>query len=186
MEKSIIIGGVSRSGKSTLASMIKKAKSQYSFIPGDAFIGAFETVFPETGISHAGDSHEVICKKFEPFIFTFLEKLSDDEKVPFILDSFHVMPEQIARRGLKEKYKTVFIGYPNLTVDQKLEMIYEHDDKDSWTRTVDQAVFREWVGEFVTNSKIIQQQCEQYGIDFIDTGALGHKAGLQKALEILL
>lgn len=184
MEKSVFIGGVSRSGKSTLAAMVRQNNPQLSALSGDSFVSTFQRIYPELGISHQQE-HGITCKNLDAFLFMFLEKLNKNENIPFVFDTFHVMPDQIARRGLQHIYKVVFLGYPDMTAEQKLQEIRQFDAQDSWTQEIDDTTLLEWVGEFIAHSKQMKAQCEEHAITFIDTGARGYEPALEEALKIL-
>ena len=49
--KNIIIGGTVRSGKTTLANVLRE-RFGYSKVESDTIVNAFDKVFPELGIIH--------------------------------------------------------------------------------------------------------------------------------------
>ena len=69
--KNIIILGVARSGKTTLARMIKKRYSNYNIIDGDCIRNAFEKSIPEVNINHVNGSGMI--EKFPDFCLKLFE-----------------------------------------------------------------------------------------------------------------
>ena len=80
------------------------------------------------------------------------------------------MPEQVARLKLHEKYTVRFIGYPNLTVDEKLAHIRQNPTPyyDFTTERTDSQLVPN-IAIFIEISKKIQTQCALLGLDFINT-----------------
>lgn len=165
---SIILSGSSRSGKTTLARRLQKELG-YSLISGDALICTFEAIYPQLGITHDGD-HDTICRTWENFIVVYINHLTQYEDIPFILDTFHLMPEQVARLKLHEKYIVRFLGYPDLTAQEKLDAIrtYKTDHYD-WTDERSDPNLLQDVTTFVRRSKDIMTQCALLGLPFINT-----------------
>jgi 2-phosphoglycerate kinase len=184
MDTSILIGGVSRSGKSTLVSRIRQLKPHLTYICGDALVTTFENVFPSFGIKHI-DEHSRICACFDPFLFDYLENLEYERATPFILDTYHMLPEQVARRELQKKYGVIFLGYPTYDPARKLKEIRTYDPATSWTNDVTDEELADCIEGYLSVSRIMQQQCKQYGIPFIDMGAVAFDEGIKKALTVL-
>lgn len=166
--KSIILAGTARSGKTTLARRLQK-ETGFSLISGDALMCTFEAIYPQLGISHEGKWDDV-CKKWEDFIFVYLKHLTTYEHIPFIFDTFHLMPEQIARLGMHEKYTVAFLGYPGLTAAQKMADIRQYKTEHyDWTAERTDEELTKDVAEFVERSKWLQQECTRLSLNFIDT-----------------
>ncbi len=182
--KSIIIVGTSRSGKTTLARRLQR-ETGFSLISGDALMCTFEAIYPDLGISHQGD-RETVCRNWEDFIVVYLNHLTEYEHVPFIFDTFHLLPEQVARLKLHEKYQIVFVGYPDITAEEKLNIIRqfktEHYD---WTDEQSDDDLLKDIEEFITHSKMLQKECAALGLTFIDTSR-NFKTALETAYQSCL
>jgi uridine kinase len=119
--KSIILAGASRSGKTTLARRLQK-ETGFSFISADALICTFEHIYPQLNIQHNLD-FECVSNTFEPFLIDYIEHLRLYQNIFYILDIFHLMPEQIAKHQLHEKCHVAFMGYPRMDAEEKLPNI---------------------------------------------------------------
>ena len=85
----IIIAGVSRSGKSTLAREICK-RLWFFFIPGDPLISALEELYPETGIHHCDDN-----RTFSPDLAVFIDRYLQHiayEELDVVIDLYQLFP----------------------------------------------------------------------------------------------
>lgn len=164
--KSIIIGGVPRAGKSTLARMLK-AKLGFSHIPTDALVSAFQRTYPDLKITHKNDILKTWVL-FTPFMNEALISLA------WILEGFgvegaHLHPEYFSQQ-VKDTYHIVFIWYPTLNADEKLSEIRKRDEgKKERTNKVDDETLHRSLTERIANSRDIQKMCQEQGFTFIDT-----------------
>jgi len=164
----ILVAGVSRSGKTTLA---KKLCSQIemSYFPLDSIISTLENLHPEMGIKHL-DDNLVFSKKLAVFISEFTKHL-EYEDLNLIIDSYQLFPvdyvEVLSERGLPIFY----LGYPHLSVEEKLSDIRKHQRQQDWTYLVDDCEMIPILSQFIHESKIMCHQCREHKIPFFDTGA---------------
>lgn len=165
--KNLYIGGVARSGKGTLAELIKKNCPSYNHISLDYFTASLKENFPETQIKTS-----VIIGDSSPKLALLLSKTMDimnDKEEKFIIDSAHIMPHDILKYIDREKWDIYFLGYPNTTAEEKIKIVLEKDDQKDWTRkkTYEELYYR--ISNLVRISKEIEEECKQYDIEFIDT-----------------
>lgn len=165
--KNIFIGGTAKSGKSRLAEYLHDELG-YNHIPVDYFTSSFKHNFKELGIT----SNPVINKETSELLSKFLSRvieimdMSDDEC--FILDSAHVLPCDIIKFLNKDKWDIYFLGYPNVTAEDKLEELNRFH-KNGWTikRTHEENI--EILNKLIEISKEIEKQCNELGVKYIDT-----------------
>lgn len=181
--KPFIIAGISRSGKTTLARRLQK-QTGFSLVSGDALMCTFESIFPELGIGHESD-WKTVCRKWEDFLLVYLNHMLTYENIPFILDTCHLLPEQVAKRDLHKKYHVVFLGYPSRTPQEKLQDIrtYKTGHYD-WTDEREDAELAATLERFVKNSAYIETECQKYNLPFIDTST-GFNDALDQAYKNL-
>ena len=165
--KNVFIGGVARSGKSTLANKILKS-NKYNHIPVDYFTSSFKHNFPECGIT----SNVVIDKESSSKLALFLSRVINiidykDEK--FIIDSAHIMPKDIMRYIDLNKWDVYYVGYPNITKEEKFDIIRKFDDQSDWTFKRTDEELLEILDNLIKLSKEIEEECLKYNIKFIDT-----------------
>lgn len=183
MMKPVILAGTSRSGKTTLARRLQQ-ETGYSLVSGDALICTFESIYPQLNISHEGD-WTTVCRTWEDFILVYLNHMITYENIPFIFDTFHLLPEQVARHKLHEKYHVLFFGYPQMSIEKKLHTIrtYPTGHYDWTTEQSDEELSGD-VASFIERSRYLEQECRRYDLPFIDTGHDFH-AALDKAYALI-
>jgi len=183
MTKNVVIAGVPRSGKSTLAKRLCAARGA-SYLPMDSVVSAFGRVFPETGITHYAESHEQACGAFRPFLCEFLKHL-DYEDFAFVADTYHLLPEDAVSEGLTDRYDVLFIGYPSVDCTEKCSRIRSAAGDGDWTSELSDAELEGVVARFVEQSRDLEQACSRLAIRFVDTGC-GFVAALDDAVRELL
>ena len=165
--KNVFIGGVARSGKSTLSDKLLEF-SKYNHMPVDYFTSSFKHNFPECGIT----SNVVIDKESSSKLALFLSRVINiidckDEK--FIIDSAHIMPKDIMKYIDLDKWDVYYVGYPNITKEEKFDIIRKYDDESDWTFKRSDEELLEILENLIELSKEIEEECLKYNIKFIDT-----------------
>lgn len=161
----LILGAV-RSGKSTLARMICE-KHRFSYVPQDALVSAFSKVFPQCGIRHDQKDKEALA----PFLFAYMKELSRESGHRFVVEGSHVGPRIAAESTDREKWKIVVLGYPGLTPEQAFAQIRENDAPHDWTSDESDDDLRQMMAVAVEKSRQYRAECEELGIEFIDTSS---------------
>lgn len=165
--KNIFIGGVAKSGKSRLAVELSK-KYGINHIPLDYFTSSFKHNFPELGITSNVIIDKESSKLLSLFLSRFIEivQLQDDEY--FILDSAHILPDDIIKYLNPDKWDIYYLGYPNITPEEKLEEVRKYN-LGGWLskRTEDELI--KTFDELINISGNIEKSCKINDIRFIDT-----------------
>ena len=165
--KNIFIAGAAKSGKSTIAEKIC-SKGSYNHIPLDYFTASLKRNFPDVGIR----SNVLIEGETSPKLAKLLStvfNIIDDTEEKFIFDSAHIMPNDIVKYIDRDKWDIIYIGYPNVTVQDKFNLIRKLEHEFSWThRRTDEELFP-MIERLIEISKEIEKQCKELNITFIDT-----------------
>ena len=72
------------------------------------------------------------------------------------------------REGCKNKWKIIFVGYPNIDVDEKVKNIRKYDI-NGWTTKKSDGELKVIINKLKDISNIIKQECDKYNFTFIDT-----------------
>lgn len=165
--KNIFISGVARSGKSTLSKKIRENKN-YNYVPLDYFTSSLKRNFKEIGIT----SNVVIDKdssKKLALLLSIVVEIMDTTDERFLIDSAHILPEDIINYLDRDKWDIYYVGYPNITAEEKFDIIRKYDTEHDWTfKRTDKELF-EIVEELIQLSNEIKNKCEKLNITFIDT-----------------
>ena len=165
--KNIFIAGAAKSGKSTIAEKLC-SKGSYNHIPLDYFTASLKRNFPDIGIR----SNVLIEGETSPKLALLLStvfNIIDDTEEKFIIDSAHIMPIDIVKYIDREKWDIIYVGYPNISAQDKFNLIRKLEHEASWThRRNDEELFP-MIEKLIENSKEIERQCKELNIRFIDT-----------------
>lgn len=165
--KHIFIGGVAKSGKSTLAEKLCQNKN-YNHIPLDYFASSLKYNFPETKITSNVIINEESSKNLSLLLSRVINIMNDKEE-PFIIDSAHILPKHIMEYMDLNKWDIYFIGYPNITKEDKFNILRKYDKETDWTRKRTDEELLITIDKLITLSKQIEQECLELNIPFIDT-----------------
>lgn len=164
---SYIIGGTPRAGKTTLADRLHLEKG-VSIIPHDFIIKAFHETFPQLGIFHCDKAPPESTDHMFPFMKSYLDHWGHNT---FVLDTAYLTPAHFAAAGFHEKYKIAFLGYSDLSVEEKLWQIRQYPNPiNDWTKDFSDDEMRPMVEDMLGYSKRVEQECAETGIRFFNTG----------------
>ena len=178
--KCILVGGVSKAGKSYFAAQLVR---QYSFcrVPGDSLVMAFQETFPQLGIAHdplsgktPAEQYRATCAVLGPFLVSYMNRLEwEGSKFSYVLDSFHVWPGDL--HGIDEqKTRALFFGYPNADPAQKIQRTREYELSEygglycSLARAEEQRA-QGICAELISLSRKLRAACEESSFTFVDT-----------------
>ena len=130
--KNIYILGVARTGKSTLAQMIKKHFPEYNLISMDAIRNAFSETMPELNMKNR--SSETRRDLLPKFIceFAFWNKEISKEKNGTIIEGGIITLSQI-KGCVKSGDIVICLGHGNLGINEIVKNIKEYDKEDDYT-----------------------------------------------------
>ena len=163
MKKHLMIAGISRGGKSTICNEILK-NQKYHYIQMDRIVRAFQNHFPETGITHQ-DRIWNVSKNLAPFLNSMLE---DDLDNYLLIDTYHVVPEDYVKYINQEICDVCFVGYPDISVEQKFHDIRNFDQREEDRQKSDDEL-KEKCKRLMEESKFLQAECEKYQLPFLNT-----------------
>jgi len=163
-----IIGGAPRSGKSTIARRLLVEK-QVAYFPMDALTTMFESD-PSLGINHAMPILEKSEKvwRFAGWLADHLYTLGKD----YLLEGDGFTPmriHQFLQDRDASKIKVCFVGFTELSPQEKLKIIRENDqDENDWTKECSDEELLPMILEMIDLSKYLKAECEKYGFKFFD------------------
>lgn len=167
--KNIIIGGTVRSGKTTLANLLRE-KFKYSKVESDTIVNAFDKVYPEFGITH--EDAKLARIKYEPFLFELLTGFCRDLKCTnnvTIFPGSQFLPENIARYTKLEQYIVIFLGINAPSAKELFKTIRENDTENDWTYKKDDEWLMLFCQNVINESNQLKLDCEKYGFYYFNT-----------------
>jgi hypothetical protein len=173
MKNNIIISGVPRAGKTTLAHML--SAYGYQHIAMDAIIHAFELCFPDLGINtyqflSSLETLEIISGKIAPFINgMFRSGQYNNYEHGMVIDIYQLLPSDFNRYINPEYCDAYWLGTADVTPEERLAIQRKFDTKKDYTfhKTDDELL--EGCSYQIEQSKLIREQCLEYGYRYFDT-----------------
>ncbi len=164
--KNIFISGVARSGKSNLSKRLHD-EYNYNHIPLDYFTSSLKKNFPQRDIN----SNVIMNESSEKLalLLSNVMKIINNTDEKFVIDSAHILPEDILRYIDRKKWDIYYIGYPNINEKEKLDIIRKYDTNYDWTYKRNDNELLDILRQLIDLSKKIQMQCDKNNIQFIDT-----------------
>lgn len=164
-QRDLVIAGVPRSGKSGLSRIFARMQS-YSHFPADSIVSSLADVYPELGIGR-GEDHETICRRFRPFLEQMVNHQSY-EQIRFVLDIYHLLPDDAAEIFPKERFVVTFLGYPRADVARKFKEIRKFESPRCWTAALDDRELKRLIERYIEESRSLEQGCAALNLAFID------------------
>lgn len=174
MKNNIIIAGVPRAGKSTIAHRLA-AQYGYQHISMDSIIAGFEKCFPETGVNtYAGlssmDTLRIISGKIAPFIRAMLDSGEYDEFTPgMVLDIYQLLPEDYMKYIHGSNCEIAYFITSDVTPEERFAIQKRYDTEKDYTFYKSDEELREGAVYIVEQSVCMKEQCEKYGLPYFET-----------------
>lgn len=172
--RNIIILGVPRSGKTTLARRVKKEFPEYIFIEEDLISTAASCIFHEVANTNASlqkypNWRGEIAELSESISHQYLGLCLQDKEMPFIYVSCSLSIPIILKNVDLENTILIVMGYPNIPYKEKLKLIREYDPKSEWTSFNTTEFMKNAIKTYIQDSKKFKVSCKKYRFKFYDT-----------------
>ncbi len=174
MNNNIIIAGVPRAGKTTVAHLLSK-RYGYQHISMDTIIEGFEKCFPETGVStyqglSSMDTLRVISGKMAPFVRAMLDSGNYDRYKPgMALDMYQLLPEDYERFIRGANCGIAYFITSDVTPEERFLIQKKYDTERDYTFFKSDEELREGAEFIVEQSVLMREQCEKYGLPYYET-----------------
>jgi adenylate kinase family enzyme len=176
-----IISGVARSGKSILTDKIHKELG-YSFLGTDDIRYMIEKRLTDSEIEiDSKERNKIVWPYVESLIKTRLKFGKDNDG--FIFEGDILRPSRVKIFKDLPNVHIVCIGYPNISVKDKMKRIRDYKDGHDWTDKLSDEELEQEVTKLIQRSKEFQQECVSENIKFIDVS--NYETGIQEAFDFL-
>lgn len=176
--KHLILTGVPRAGKSTLARRIARELG-FQHISMDSIIAGFEQCFPETGVDtgisvNKGKSSLEILRIISGKMAPFLRVMTSEEEYsqkngPMVIDMYQLLPEDYVRSGLSATCRVLYLLTGDVTPRERFDIQKEFDTPEDYTYSLSDEDRMEGCEYLVEQSQLIRAQCEAHGLPFYET-----------------
>lgn len=174
MKNNIIIAGVPRSGKSTVARLLSK-KYGYQHISMDSVIAGFEKCFPETGVNtYQGlsslDTLKVISGKMAPFVRAMIDNAGYEGDEPgMAIDMYQLLPEDYERFIRGANCDAAYFITSDVTPEERFLIQKKYDTEKDYSYNKTDEELREGAEYIVEQSIIMKEQCDKFGLPYYET-----------------
>lgn len=160
--KNIFLIGPSRAGKTTFAKEL--CKYGYNHLIMDAVIETMAECFPESGIRHGN----LESPEFKNFFKSYC-KNNFKYGLSYIVDLEVLSPEFAKQLIDKDESIAIYLGYPSITPQEKLNQIRTYDTKFDWTKNLSDAELLSMSNKLIATSKTLKNEAILNDFLFIDT-----------------
>lgn len=178
-----LIGGASRSGKSTLALKLLRAK-QIPYFSLDLLEQAFRGLqLVPVGTPETAQQAEVMVQRHMRYIIDH----ALGGHTPYLFEGIQLTPEylRVILDLHPDRVRGCILGFPHINIDEKLEAVRDYpSESNDWLRSETEALQRDHLTRQKVLSEMMQEQCAQEGVSFIDTGE-NFNEGVETAFDIL-
>lgn len=176
--KHLIVAGVPRAGKSTLSRRIAR-EFGWQHISMDSIIAGFEQCFPETGVDtgiavNAGkpsmEIFRIISGKMAPFLRAMTsEEEYDRENGPMVIDMYQLLPEDYVNYLDPKTCGILYLVTGDVSPEERFVIQKKFDTPKDYTYSLTDEERMEGCQYLVEQSRLIREQCEQYGLPCFET-----------------
>jgi len=160
--KHVIIAGTPRSGKTTLSLMLSEiGLTHYKMDTIKRAICAIYNLDQHDWISHSKEMATLIE-------YIIKENASDTTNgiEYYALDTPHLFPKDI--KHLNESALIIFLGYKDITSNEKLKEIRKYDQKNYWSSQVPNFELIKMLGDNIMLSKYFYKECQKNNVIYFD------------------
>ena len=179
-----IVGGCSRSGKSTLAERIC-VRHGIPWFPLDALKMGLHLGAPSLGVHPDKDDLETADLMW-PVIRGVLEHLLFDGR-DYLVEGVNLRPRTVAAflEQAGDPFSVCFLGYPDVPVETKMAHVAEYSGlPNDWLNRTGEANVRRYLEVSRSLSRNLRIECVAAGFPFIDTG-VDFQVGIEAAERVL-
>ena len=166
-----LVGGCSRSGKSTLAERLRRGRG-VSWFPLDALKMGLYLGAPQLGV-HPEDGDWDTADRMWPIVKGAIENLIFDGR-DYLVEGVNLRPATVAAfiAEAGPGVRACFLGYPDMPLDEKLAFVVAAAGQpNDWLNRMGEAYVRTYVAGCIGFSRDLRQECQAVGLPFFDSGA---------------
>lgn len=178
--KTVVIGGVSRTGKSQLANQLWK-RTKSTVFHADHLTHVLANHFSDT---FSRDPNDPRYSSLEYTLIKLIRNMGKEFGYLRIFESSILSPEKASAKLIPEdQYTTLFLGYPKVDAYHKLHQIrnFAQSYPHCWSHGLTDKKVLYLVRQFIERSRELQHECAYHKIPFVDTST-----NIQEKLAITL
>jgi 2-phosphoglycerate kinase len=166
-----LLGGCSRSGKSTLAERMR-VRHGVPWFPLDALKMGLHHGAPQLGVHSEHDELETADRMW-PIVQAMVENLIFDGR-DYLIEGVNLRPDTVASyiEQSEDPIRACFLGYPDLPVETKAAQVFAHAGlPNDWLNRMGPDYVARHLDQCRRLSAKLRDDCARLGLVFFDTGA---------------
>ncbi len=173
-----LIGGVYRTGKTSLAQRVLGSKS-VPFVSTDSLFHMLKNSTPSLGITdklplkQKGD-------KFYPFLEQFV-KYAQYSTPDYLVEGDAIWPSGVAKMQKNHDVRAVFLGFSEVEPQD----ILKYAGHNGWAADLSAKELEGLASSIVETSSQIKTECSEFGLEYVDLAG-DYKAGINRAYKYLV
>lgn len=169
LAKGIILAGVPRAGKSTLAARLSR-DFNLQRLAGDPIVRAIGDHFPQLDIRQQ-QPIPVTAERITPFFLTMCQNYLEKERTGFVFDSCQIDPAQVSPTLFNERIAIIFLGYQQIAPQDLFQRLRAQPTETEWTHKHPDEAVHNMCREFVEFTQAHQTICQKKGIPYFDASS---------------
>jgi hypothetical protein len=171
-----LVGGCSRSGKSSLAERMRVRHGVPWFALDALKMGLYRGA-PQLGVHPEHDDLETADRMW-PIVQALVENLIFDGR-DYLVEGVNLRPDTVATfmRESEDPIRACFLGYPELSAETKAEHVAVHAGlPNDWLNRMSPDYVARYLDQCQRLSAKLRDDCARLDLAFFDTGADFHGA----------
>ncbi|MGC6589669.1 AAA family ATPase [Paenibacillus sp. Dod16] len=168
--RNIIITGIPRSGKSTVAFEISK-KLNYSLVQLDPIVEAMKKAFPNIKLEK-NPVGILEYNEFNPFLIEYLKELNDDvprkKGINYVIEGSDLDLNEYFKHFSKDDFIVVGICYPNRNEEEIYANMKKYDNILDWSYYLSDIELRNYAEALYRRNKELEGLLKKYNITYYD------------------
>lgn len=162
--KNIIIAGSARSGKSSLANIIKKKYPDYAIFHGDDIRNLLISIFGHEKAIKITHSEEMV-----KIVIDFLNNIIPNSPCPLIIEWSRIYPDTIAKLKKKENCIFIYLGHGGITSIELANQCRKFENEDDFTYVLSDTELLDSCERWAKVDNIIKSECQKYNLKYYNT-----------------
>ena len=164
-----ILSGVAKAGKTYLSSIIKD-KFNISVFSTDYIMMMLHKGNENLDIDiYASDSS--VAEKIEPYVYGLIETMIENDAA-YLIEGVHFNTNfsQRLKTDFKDKIKILYIGYKEVSIEDKVKEIYKYKNKmeNPWLFDHQGEKVEDIIEYLIAESNRVYNECIDCKLDYID------------------
>jgi uridine kinase len=169
----ILIGGMPRCGKTTMASNLVKRFNNlnlnFNHVCQSSLHRPFKILYPELQIHSDGPTYSHVADQSAPFFFQQCEWYAT-HGTNFVGDGYFFRPEHLLKHTFTGGLKAVFLGYKTTDPDYAANLIRSQEREFDWTKSFTFEQLKSDLSRFKEASISLELSCQELGYPYYELG----------------